>query len=409
MLYELSTVIPLLVRITSTEQKIHGDSVNSTLRVMKSRRALRALHNISCFMANIDIMASKCLEAARKSPTFKGLSKQDEQLLMYHCELHMFKPGETIVTQGKTNNKMFIISEGCAEVSIDGEVKALLTEGKEFGKISMMTGRRCNASIVVCEQMICFTLLKNAVKDIIGEDSFKNEEESFVEIAGGERSLTPEHVNRKNSPPQEKKRRSSLLVTEKWNQTKDWIKRGKMVNYKGRKLMGLDLLKDGVVNAWLVDRRGDGVIDAIGFDTTGNGEIDEYNDSCDMRLFQQLCHSDLMGKNTYGHLNPVGVDTTGDGKIDAYMVDTTGDGNFDSVGFDTTGDGCIDSYDTSGDGLPDIVKGSMADIRRKNRSPAVLAQQRKVALIDLFHAIDSGGDGNIDGEEMYTFLVDVSY
>ena len=51
----------------------------------------------------------------------------------------------------------------------------------------------------------------------------------------------------------------------------------------------------------------------------------------------------------------------------------------------------------------------MADIRRKNRSPAVLAQQRKVALIDLFHAIDSGGDGNIDGEEMYTFLVDVSY
>ena len=43
MLVELTTIIPLLVRIASTEQKISGDCVNITLRYMKSRRALRAL------------------------------------------------------------------------------------------------------------------------------------------------------------------------------------------------------------------------------------------------------------------------------------------------------------------------------------------------------------------------------
>lgn len=40
----------------------------------------------------------------------------------------------------------------------------------------------------------------------------------------------------------------------------------------------------------------------------------------------------------------------------------------------------------------------------KKRPPEVTAQQRKVALIDLFHAIDSGHDGSIDSQEMLEFL-----
>jgi hypothetical protein len=424
MLFELSTVIPLLVRISSTEQNIHGDCVNSTLRVMKSRRALRALHNISCFMANIDIMASKCLDAARSSSTFSGISKEHEQLLMHHCELHIFKPGKKIIHQHKHNKKMYIISEGSAEVLVDGVVKALLIEGKEFGKISMFTNRPCNASVVVHDEMICFALRKDAVREILGDLHFQDAEESFVDIAGGERSLTPDHLARKagkiwmskigRKGKHQTPRRSSLLEINKWNLAKDWITRGRMVQLNHSLVLGLDTNKDGMVNAYLVDRNNDGVVDAIGYDDNGNGFIDRYDssNSIDFRVLQQIVEggSKISQKDSVGigGMNSIGIDTSGDGEIDTFMVDTTGDGSFDTVGFDTTGNGQVDAFDTSGDGLPDIIKGSMADLRRKTRSPAVLAQQRKLALIDLFHAIDSGGDGSIDGQEMYHFLKEVS-
>ena len=41
MLYELGDLIPLLVRITTTEEMIDDEAVCAVLRIMKSRRALR--------------------------------------------------------------------------------------------------------------------------------------------------------------------------------------------------------------------------------------------------------------------------------------------------------------------------------------------------------------------------------
>jgi len=408
MLVELSTVIPLLVRITSTEEKINGECVNSTLRVMKSRRALRALHNISCFMAHIDIMASRCLQAARESPTFCDLNQEDEQKLMSACNLHNYRPGTVIIEQGKPNDCMYIISEGTAEVLVGGEVKALLVTGKEFGKISMFTGKLCNASIVVHERMVCFTVKKDKVAEILGE-KYVDEEEQFVDIAGGERSLTPEHMESKTGTKHggHKKRRSSLLDQAKWTGARDWVQRGQLIEKNDRITLGLDTNNNGKIDSWLVDVHDEGRMTCIGIDTTGNGETDQYNSDTDMRIFNMLLAAKKDEQN--GPLHRLGIDIDGDGQIDAYMVDTNGDGNFDSVGFDTTGDGAVDAYDTTGDGLPDIIKGSMADVMRQKRPPEVTAQQRKVALIDLFHAIDSGHDGSIDSQEMLEFLTAVSF
>ena len=86
------------------------------------------------------------------------------------------------------------------------------------------------------------------------------------------------------------------------------------------------------------------------------------------------------------------------------MVDTTGDGQPDALGFDEDGDGIIDSLDIDLDGVPDIKAGVADVIHQGNESSEALAQQRKIALTDLFHAIDSGGDGSIEEEELIDFL-----
>lgn len=171
----------------------------------------------------------------------------------------------------------------------------------------------------------------------------------------------------------------------------------------GKKVYGLDSKQDGVINAFALDTNNDGIINVIGYDDSGDGTIDTYDDAAyDFRMFNLMLTSKKAHEG--GDTESLGLDLNGDGKIDAYMVDTTGDGRFDSVGFDTSGDGKVDAFDTTGDGLPDVRKGSMADIMRKNRPVAVSMQQRKIALIDLFHAIDKGGDGTIEGSEMEDFL-----
>jgi len=404
MLVELTTIIPLLVRIASTEQKISGDCVNITLRYMKSRRALRALHNISCFMAHIDKVAGSCLDAARGSKTFSELSKQKQQRLMQCCQLHNYKKGTIIVEQGKPNDKLYIISEGTADVVVNGEVKALLVAGKEFGKISLFTRKPCNASIIVRDKMVCFTVDQTAVREVLGETVMMQEEEQFVEIAGGARSLTPEHMESKSQVP---RRRSSLLDGDRWNNVKDWVTHGKIVELNGMRTMGLSTKKNGVLDAWLCDLKNTGKINAIGFDKSGNGVIDTYDTSIDCNVFDALVKANGSDTNGDGSIDTLGIDTNGDGLIDSYMVDTNGDGAFDSVGFDTNHDGKVDAYDIDGDGLPDILKDSMADVMRRTRPAEVTAQQRKKALIDLFHAIDAGGDGNISSDEMFSFLTAV--
>ena len=84
-------------------------------------------------------------------------------------------------------------------------------------------------------------------------------------------------------------------------------------------------------------------------------------------------------------------------------MDASGDGCIDTFAWDATGDGKIDMTRTF-DFVPDCKPGSIADVLRKRRTPAMLAQQRRIALTDLFYAIDKEPDHMLDGRELESFL-----
>lgn len=119
---------------------------------------------------------------------------------MKDCMMHNYTAGHKIIEQGQVNGSLYIISEGTADVIVDGLKVASLNEGKEFGEISMLKGHKCNASIIVgqrCKRFICFTLDKAGFeKHLRGKNKMRelmveaeNEEKPDEPKAGPARSL----------------------------------------------------------------------------------------------------------------------------------------------------------------------------------------------------------------------------
>ena len=409
MLFELSEIIPILVRVSNTELMVDGDSVNDTLRVMKSRLALRALHNISCFMADIDLKAEQCQTAALKSSVFNQLNSVERAELMKSCEMHNYSPGKKIITQGQENDTMYVISQGYAEVQVNGKTVATLPPGKEFGEISMVGGHRCNADVVVKTRMIVFALHRTAyVKHLQGKNLFREEmikenpsnpklsATSGIFTRGGRRkSLARVIALRKNSHGDLMSAIGELDEGETQFSSLSSLARQSGHDKSGSSFDGLyeheqeqksqppDSVSDTrTAHHW---NRVRGLVKPSEDRTT----------SCDAESLKDSLHT-------------ISVDTNHDGNADLVLVDANGDGNIDSIGLDTTGDGKIDTYKKWESGVPDVQPGSLAAILRKKKSEETLAQQRKIALTDLFYVIDKHGDGNIEEDELSEFLENVS-
>ena len=210
MLYELSELIPELIRITTTEEMVDHEAINQVLRIMKSRRALRALHNISCFMADVDKMADTCRARALESSTFALLTEEEREELMLDCEMHNFTAGHTIIQQGQINHSLYIVSQGEVRVIVNGVVVNVLSAGKEFGETSMLKGNLCNASVITAKPTACLSLNKETFeKHLRGKNKAR---EAMIDATGAKKLFKVKSHNRSSSGMLTKEgRRGSLM------------------------------------------------------------------------------------------------------------------------------------------------------------------------------------------------------
>ncbi len=85
---------------------------------------------------------------ASRFPLFAGLSdKEREQIARWADEIDV-DPGKHLVEQGEFPYEFFVIEEGTATVSRDGERLADLGAGDFFGEIALLEHDRRTASVV---------------------------------------------------------------------------------------------------------------------------------------------------------------------------------------------------------------------------------------------------------------------
>jgi len=86
-------------------------------------------------------------ELIRQVPLFSGLDKREIQGLASTMKQRDFDAGDTIASEGSTGIGFFIIDEGEATVSVQGEEVRTLKHGDYFGEVALIDDGARTATI----------------------------------------------------------------------------------------------------------------------------------------------------------------------------------------------------------------------------------------------------------------------
>lgn len=89
----------------------------------------------------------------KQVPLFSGLTAKDLGRISKECELELFSPGQNLITEGQKGGPFFVITEGRAQLIIDGKKKATLAAGNAIGEMSLIDGLPRSATVQAVTQI----------------------------------------------------------------------------------------------------------------------------------------------------------------------------------------------------------------------------------------------------------------
>ncbi|MBI4277698.1 MAG: cyclic nucleotide-binding domain-containing protein [Armatimonadetes bacterium] len=89
---------------------------------------------------------------------FADLSRPQLEAVAHTFDEQWFAQGQRILRQGLTGSGLFVVLDGEAAVTIDGQTRAVLSRGDFFGEISVLLGEPPAADIVALRPLRCLVL-----------------------------------------------------------------------------------------------------------------------------------------------------------------------------------------------------------------------------------------------------------
>ena len=86
-------------------------------------------------------------DALARVPLFAGLDRHDLDAVEKISREEGVAAGEVLIHEGRPGRHFFVLLDGAAEVSRDGEVLNRLAPGDFFGEISLLSDRAATASV----------------------------------------------------------------------------------------------------------------------------------------------------------------------------------------------------------------------------------------------------------------------
>ena len=131
-------------------------------------------HNIGNNIGNIDnnFKSSKGIsQAIEKIKLFKYLNTAKKELIEQNLKIEKFNNGETILLQGDTGNKLYIIKKGKVDFYLNSKYMKSKVEGDDFGSKSLIVNDRKNLSTIIANGSVeCFTLSADVFKNILNPE-----------------------------------------------------------------------------------------------------------------------------------------------------------------------------------------------------------------------------------------------
>lgn len=86
---------------------------------------------------------------------FADFTRPELEALAHTVDEEMFAEGQRVLRQGLSGSGFFVILEGQASISVDGELRWTLGPGDFFGETSVLTGDSPTADVVATSLLRC--------------------------------------------------------------------------------------------------------------------------------------------------------------------------------------------------------------------------------------------------------------
>jgi CRP/FNR family transcriptional regulator, cyclic AMP receptor protein len=116
-------------------------------------------------------MARPSAETIAKVPLFADLEKRELERVADSFKERRYGAGETIATEGKSGAGFFVIGEGTATVTVQGDERATLGPGDYFGEIALIDEGARTATLTAESDMTCYGMTFWEFRPIVESDA----------------------------------------------------------------------------------------------------------------------------------------------------------------------------------------------------------------------------------------------
>jgi len=105
--------------------------------------------------------AKPSADALSRVPLFSGLERGELEQIAGQTSLLEFEPGSVVVREGERGPRVvafFVVAEGRAGVSVDGEDRGTLEPGDYFGEIGLLRDAARTATVTAETELRCYGL-----------------------------------------------------------------------------------------------------------------------------------------------------------------------------------------------------------------------------------------------------------
>jgi CRP/FNR family transcriptional regulator, cyclic AMP receptor protein len=101
-------------------------------------------------------VAKASSDVLKNVPLFAGLDDRELGQIAASLKERRFAAGATMTEEGSGGAGFFIVEDGEADVSVDGQSRGQIGPGDYFGEIALLTGSDRTATITARSDMVCW-------------------------------------------------------------------------------------------------------------------------------------------------------------------------------------------------------------------------------------------------------------
>ena len=111
------------------------------------------------------------VDTLKKVPLFEGLDDEYLESIARCMTERRFKAGDTLIKQGASGVGFFVIEDGTADVTVDGEARGSVGPGDYFGEIALLTDSDRTATLTATTDMLTYGLTSWDFKPLVESNS----------------------------------------------------------------------------------------------------------------------------------------------------------------------------------------------------------------------------------------------